>query len=498
VLVTLTTTHRPATDLGYLLHKHPGRAQVFPVSAGTAHVFLPGGHRRGMHRGADWSTSTRSPWCAATTHKSFALGQYVNDRPYAAGSMLAVAISTVFRSAMNGVSAKQDVAEEPIPLAIHIPALPARGGTDLVARLFTPLGWQVTANQLPLDQAFPDWGDSAYVDLRLTASTITLAAALKMSCCRCSTNAKHYWISADEIDKLLRAGDGWLGSHPERELISQRYLRRRPYINAALARLAEADDNGEDDLDTALAEPRVTETPDRPEPLAALRRTRSRRCSTSGAWGCTPCPCCTSAVRTRSCRCSTPRTCLAAMARERVTMQFLVPVMWAALLAVPGFDNYDLTALELAVTGGAPCPLPVLEYFQAKGMPFQDSFGMTEIAGGSILDADHVKEKAGSIGRPYFHLQGRIVDEKDRDVPTGEVGELVVRGPNVFAGFWGLPEGDGRSVSRRLVPHRRHGPRGRRGLHHSGRPQEGHDHHRRGERLPDRGRAGALPPPGRP
>ncbi len=101
--------------------------------------------------------------------------------------MLAVAISTVFRSAMNGVSAKQDVAEEPIPLAIHIPALPARGGTDLVARLFTPLGWQVTANQLPLDQAFPDWGDSAYVDLRLTASTITLAAALKMSCCRCST-----------------------------------------------------------------------------------------------------------------------------------------------------------------------------------------------------------------------------------------------------------------------------------------------------------------------
>ena len=77
-----------------------------------------------------------------------------------------------------------------------------------------------------------------------------------------------------------------------------------------------------------------------------------------------------------------PENVLATMARERVTVQFLVPVMWAALMAVPGFDNYDLSALELAVTGGAPCPLPVLEYFQGKGVPFQESFGMTEIAGG--------------------------------------------------------------------------------------------------------------------
>jgi acyl-CoA synthetase (AMP-forming)/AMP-acid ligase II len=134
-----------------------------------------------------------------------------------------------------------------------------------------------------------------------------------------------------------------------------------------------------------------------------------------------------------------PADVLATMARERVTVQFLVPVMWAALLAVPGFDNYDLTTLELAVTGGAPCPLPVLEHFQGKGMPFQESFGMTEIAGGSILDADHAKEKAGSIGRPYFHLHARIVDEMDLDVPAGEVGELIVRGPNVFAGYWACP-----------------------------------------------------------
>jgi fatty-acyl-CoA synthase len=136
-----------------------------------------------------------------------------------------------------------------------------------------------------------------------------------------------------------------------------------------------------------------------------------------------------------------PEQTLAAMARERVTIQLLVPAMWAVLMGVPNFDSYELSALELAMTGGAPCPLPVLEYFQAKGVPFQEGFGMTETAPGvSILDADHVKEKNGSIGRPLFHVETRIVDENDRDVPTGQVGELVVRGPNVFAGYWGLPE----------------------------------------------------------
>ena len=136
-----------------------------------------------------------------------------------------------------------------------------------------------------------------------------------------------------------------------------------------------------------------------------------------------------------------PEKTLATMARERVTVQFLLPVMRSALMTVPGFETYDLSALKLAVTGGAPCPLPVLEYFQAKGVPFQEGFGLTETAPTvSILDADHVKVKAGSVGRAVFHVETRIVDENDRDVPTDQVGELVVRGPNVFAGYWGLPE----------------------------------------------------------
>ena len=136
-----------------------------------------------------------------------------------------------------------------------------------------------------------------------------------------------------------------------------------------------------------------------------------------------------------------PEKTLATMARERVTVQFLLPVMWSALMTVPGFETYDLSALGLAVTGGAPCPLPVLEHFQAKGVPFTEGFGLTETAPTvCILDADHVKSKAGSCGRAVFYVETRIVDENDREVSIGGVGELVVRGPNVFAGYWGLPE----------------------------------------------------------
>lgn len=136
-----------------------------------------------------------------------------------------------------------------------------------------------------------------------------------------------------------------------------------------------------------------------------------------------------------------PAATLATMAAERATVQFLVPAMWGALMQVPDFDSYDLSALELAVSGGAPCPLTIIEFFQGKGVPFQEGFGMTETAPiVSVLDAAHVKEKAGSIGRPLMHVEARIVDDFDRDMPPDTVGELVLRGENIFAGYWMLPE----------------------------------------------------------
>ena len=135
-----------------------------------------------------------------------------------------------------------------------------------------------------------------------------------------------------------------------------------------------------------------------------------------------------------------PSAALELFARHRVTTQFMVPTMWAGLSQVPEFDTYDLSSIEYVLCGGAPCPLPVIEFYQERGWGFLEGFGMTEASPNTLLlDADFVVSHAGSVGRPFMHVDVRIVDEEDHDVPVGEVGELVLRGPNVFAGYWGLP-----------------------------------------------------------
>jgi 3' terminal RNA ribose 2'-O-methyltransferase Hen1 len=291
VLVTITTTRRPATDLGYLLVKHPDRVQSFRMPTGTAYVLYPeatverctaalvldtdplalAGGRAGAGRGA------------GGTPEGFTLGQYVNDRPYAASSLLASALATVFRSALRGVSRdRPELAATPIPLELRVPALRCRGGAELADRLFAPLGWTVSAVPIPLDPEFPDWGDSRYVDLTLTG-TLRLADALNHLYVLLPVldDAKHYWVAPDEIDKLLRAGEGWLARHPERGLITRRYLaHRRALAETALARLAElrlADDPGDLDTIVEAADPGSDEEAHLPaavdrQPLAARRR----------------------------------------------------------------------------------------------------------------------------------------------------------------------------------------------------------------------------------
>jgi fatty-acyl-CoA synthase len=135
-----------------------------------------------------------------------------------------------------------------------------------------------------------------------------------------------------------------------------------------------------------------------------------------------------------------PRTA-ALIADERATLMFLVPAMWAAMTQVPDLDDYDVSALRWAISGGAPCPLTVIEFFRGKGWNFTEGFGMTETAPIShTLEAEHLVTHAGSIGRQVRHVESRIVDEADREVAVDEVGELVLRGPNLFAGYWGLPK----------------------------------------------------------
>ena len=279
MLLTVTTTASPATDLGYLLHKHPARAQSFGVASGTAHVFFPeaspGRCTAALLLEVDPVALVRGP-ADSVTH-------YVNDRPYAASSLLAVAVKRVFGTALTGrCEARPELAARAIPLEIHVPALRCVGGAGLAARVFRPLGWTVYAEPVPLEPS--SWGDSAYVDLRLTG-TVRLADALNhvFVALPVLDDAKHYWVSTDEVDKLVRAGSGWLAGHPEKELITGRYLaHRRALTDAALARLAESDDLDPAELDNAVpalapeAGPQAETGPraetGRPASLAVLRR----------------------------------------------------------------------------------------------------------------------------------------------------------------------------------------------------------------------------------
>jgi fatty-acyl-CoA synthase len=135
-----------------------------------------------------------------------------------------------------------------------------------------------------------------------------------------------------------------------------------------------------------------------------------------------------------------PSQVIGAMAEHRATVMFLVPAMWAALMRCPELDRPDLVPPRQSLAGGSPAPLPMLTFFQDKGWNFAEGFGLTETSPGcSVLDTEHLISKAGSIGQPLTHLRWRLVDDNDRDVPTGQVGELIVQGPNVFSGYWGKP-----------------------------------------------------------
>ncbi|MEV4261732.1 3' terminal RNA ribose 2'-O-methyltransferase Hen1 [Kribbella sp. NPDC049584] len=242
----LTGVDTPASDFGFLLHKNPSRPQKIEVTGGSAHVFYPEATDErctaAVLLAIDPIGLVRSGRGRAA--EGFTLGQYVNDRPYAASSLLAVALAKLFRTAMNGrCDARPELAARAIPLEIHVPALPCNGGSDLAERLFAPLGWNVDARPVPLDPEIPAWGDSRYVDLRLTG-VLRLADALNHLYVMLPVldDAKHYWVGPDEVDKLVRAGEGWLGAHPEKELISRRYLAHRRYLaDAALERLVEVD-----------------------------------------------------------------------------------------------------------------------------------------------------------------------------------------------------------------------------------------------------------------
>jgi len=269
----LTTTHQPATDLGFLLHKHPQRAQTFALSMGHAHVFYPQ---------ADDTRCTAvllleiDP-IALSRNKgigrpSMPLRPYVNDRPYVASSFLSVAISRVFGTALAGNCAKRpELVTTPIPLEVRIPVLPCRGGEGVLRKLFEPLGYVIDATRLALDEAFPQWGESPYFDVTLS-HTVTLSALLSHIYVLVPVldDDKHYFISEDEVEKLMRHGEGWLPEHPARELITKRYLDRHAYlVRDAMDRLEAEDEPAPED--TAILDEQEEEQLERPISLHQRR-----------------------------------------------------------------------------------------------------------------------------------------------------------------------------------------------------------------------------------
>jgi 3' terminal RNA ribose 2'-O-methyltransferase Hen1 len=257
--LTISTTHSPATDLGYLLHKRPGKLHTVTLSFGKAHIFYPEAtHDRctaALLIELDPIELVRKP--SGPSGEGGLLDQYVNDRPYVSSSFTSVALARAFGTAMGGRSKdRQELADAELPLEVRIAVIPSRGGEIFLRRLFEPLGYQVAANHYPLDEKFPEWGESRYWHVLLTAKK-RLQDVLQHLYVLLPVldDDKHYWVGKDEIDKLLHRGEGWLVTHPEREEITRRYLKRQHRLmREALARLTQEEDDPEEAAEAHAAE----------------------------------------------------------------------------------------------------------------------------------------------------------------------------------------------------------------------------------------------------
>lgn len=239
MLLTLTTTAAPdqpwpTTDLGYVLMKHPDRVLVRDLPFGKATVFYP-------EASAERTTAALLvevdpvALSRSTQPSNSPLEPYVNDRPYASGSFLAVALRDAYGTAMTGKSKERpELAETPISLTADLPCLAVRGPADLPHKLFEPLGYAVQTEAIPLDPQYPEWGARPYLRLRLSG-TVRVAQLLKHLYVLLPVldGKKHYFIGEEEIDKLLRHGEGWLDQHPERDMIVSRYLKFRALVRQA-------------------------------------------------------------------------------------------------------------------------------------------------------------------------------------------------------------------------------------------------------------------------
>lgn len=225
-----------ATELGYLLFKNPHRPQAFDLSYGKAYVFYP-------EVGEELCTAALlldiDPIYLArgkVGSKDGGLFDYVNDRPYVSSSFMSTAISRVFGTALTGrCDKKPALAEQELELNATVTMLPCKGDLEWLNRVFQPLGYDVSYESSVLDEKYPQWGEGKYVNLTICGN-VRLQMLLRHLYVLIPVfdRKKHYWVGRDEVDKLLRHGEGWLENHPEKQFITNRYMDGK----RSLARLA--------------------------------------------------------------------------------------------------------------------------------------------------------------------------------------------------------------------------------------------------------------------
>jgi len=264
MLLTITYTGQNATELGFLLYKNPYRPQVFELSYGKAYVFYPevSDERTTAALLLDINPIDLARGKVGATGGG--LFDYVNDRPYVSSSFMSTAIAKVFGTAMTGrADSRQALSDSDLDLTATLAMLPCRGDHAKLLKVFEPLGYEVCFEWYLSDERFPDWGESKYVDLTLSGK-VRLRDLLKHLYVLIPVfdRQKHYWVGADEVEKLLRLGEDWLSDHPEKAYITERYLKRlRPLVTMAFERLALANAVDGEVLDAEPEEPE--EKPDK-------------------------------------------------------------------------------------------------------------------------------------------------------------------------------------------------------------------------------------------
>jgi 3' terminal RNA ribose 2'-O-methyltransferase Hen1 len=256
MLLTITYIGEKAADLGYLLHKNPSRPQTAEFNFGKVHVFYP---EISANRCTAALLLDMDPLDLARGKQGSTGGglfDYVNDRPYVSSSFMSTAISRVYGTAMSGHCEKnQSLADSVLELSATLVMLPCRGDTGMLEKVFAPLGYEVKWEGGLLDERFPEWGDSCYVNLTISGR-VRLQDLLRHIYVLIPVfdYRKHYWINDKEVDKLLAHGSGWLENHPEKNFITRRYFTKLGHFTKqALERLNRLD-NGEGGVENPVTE----------------------------------------------------------------------------------------------------------------------------------------------------------------------------------------------------------------------------------------------------